>query len=78
MGVVGWFFAVLLIWIIGFPAYLITRPKYLTAKNPSTRTATTSGPIEAPTAGWYPDPDDPTMRRVGANGSIWGPSEPKR
>ena len=28
MGPVGWFFVTLLLWIIGFPAYLATRGKY--------------------------------------------------
>ena len=29
MGPTAWFFATLLIWIIGFPLYLATRPKYV-------------------------------------------------
>lgn len=28
MGPLGWFFVTLLLWIIGFPAYLATRNKY--------------------------------------------------
>lgn len=31
-GPVGWFFVTLLIWIIGFPLYLATRPKYVALK----------------------------------------------
>ncbi len=29
MGVAGWFFSLLLIWIVGFPAYLAQRSKYV-------------------------------------------------
>ena len=28
MGPAGWFFAVLLLWIVGLPAYLVTRDRY--------------------------------------------------
>lgn len=31
VGPVSWFFACLLIWLIGFTAYLITRPRYVAA-----------------------------------------------
>lgn len=29
MGKAGWFFATLLLWVVGFPAYLATRPRYV-------------------------------------------------
>ena len=31
MGPVAWFFCCLLFWIVGFPAYLLTRPRYVAA-----------------------------------------------
>lgn len=77
MGAAAWFFSVLLLWIIGFPAYLITRPRYVTAKSQGTEGVLTVSPSSAPRAGWYPDPDDPAMRRWW-NGATWGPNEPNK
>jgi len=42
MGPAGWFFCCLLLWIVCFPAYLITRPKYVAAAA-GTRTQAWSG-----------------------------------
>jgi hypothetical protein len=76
MGVVGWFFGVLLLWIIGFPAYLVKRPIYV-AKHPLSTGSLGRPSKQAPNSGWYPDPDDPSIRRWW-NGSNWGPSEPSK
>jgi len=32
MGPAGWFFVTLLIWIVGFPCYLVARPRYVALK----------------------------------------------
>lgn len=53
MGPLGWTLSVLLLWILGFPAYLATRPRYVAA-------ACGSGPVSPVSgtspAGWYADP----------------------
>jgi hypothetical protein len=43
-GPVGWFFCTLLLWIIGFPAYLITRPKYVERRRALAAAAPTGTP----------------------------------
>ena len=53
MGPVEWFFVVLLLWIVGFPAYLATRPRYVALS------AAAMAPSPAATvtlSGWYSDP----------------------
>ncbi len=49
MGPFSWFLVVALLWIIGFPAYLITRPRYLALKASPAAPALTIPP------GWKPD-----------------------
>jgi hypothetical protein len=78
-GPVGWFFCALLIWIIGFPAYLITRPKYV-ARRRALALSAAGMPGVPPTpsgvaAGWYPDPTVPGANRWW-DGHQWGPSAP--
>lgn len=46
MGPAGWFFCCLLLWIVAFPAYLITRPKYVAAAAAKTQAwPGTGGPV---------------------------------
>jgi hypothetical protein len=63
MGVAGWFFACLLLWIVGFPAYLVKRDEYKRLKEngrmpldvlPSPR-GTISRPVAANIAMRYQD-----------------------
>jgi len=54
MGPVGWFLVVLLLWIVGFPAYLATRPRYVALK--AGGAVVPPPPPSANPAGWYPDP----------------------
>jgi hypothetical protein len=84
MGVVGWFFCVLLLWIIGFPAYLIVRPRYVALRRADAASAggfafPPPPPVpSAPPAGWYPDPMVPGNVRWW-DGTAWGPTaEPQR
>ena len=68
MGPVGWFFAVLLFWVVTLPCYLFTRPKLVRR-----RAALAGRSVYLPMAyayasqgaspGWYPDPSgQPTHR----------------
>ena len=54
IGPVGWFFVVLLLWIIGFPAYLATRPKYVALAHGTSVAA--GGAVQSAGAGWHSDP----------------------
>jgi hypothetical protein len=84
MGRVGWFFSVWLLWIIGFPMYLITRPKYVALRQgygPSAGPATTfpPPPVVGPAPGWYPDPYVPGGHRWWDGyqwGVAWAPPPP--
>jgi hypothetical protein len=78
MGPVGWFFCVLLLWIIGFPVYLATRPKYAMRKGSgqagSLGHVATAGNAQTstPPAGWYADPNLQGGQRWW-DGNQWGP-----
>ena len=70
MGPVAWFFVVFLLWIVGLPAYLFTRPKYIqlqrTAAQPVpgyVSTMPTAVFRSSPAPGWYPDPVVPGGQR---------------
>jgi len=54
IGPTGWFFVVLLLWIIGFPAYLATRPKYVALAHGTS--VAVGGAVQSAGAGWHPDP----------------------
>jgi hypothetical protein len=78
MGVGGWFFVCLLLWIIGFPMYLATRPKYVAHRAGSAMSLPGQmGPDEpgAPPPGWYLDPDSGGGQRWW-DGRAWGPAVP--
>jgi len=82
MGPAGWFFSVLLIWIIGFPMYLATRSKYVALKQAGGVTADQAvAPLgnpslpTGPPAGWYPEPSVPSGLRWW-DGRAWGPAAP--
>ena len=85
MGPVGWFFGVLFLWIIGFPAYLIKRPEYVANRNILSGTqglpthpqiddglgrGSGNTLVQLNAPGWYPDPSDPSMQRY-FNGTEW-------
>lgn len=53
IGVVGWFFVVLLLWIVGFPAYLATRPRYVALA--AGQSVSVPPPPPASPAGWLSD-----------------------
>lgn len=55
MGVAGWVIGVLGLWIIGFPAYLATRPRYVALARAGSRSVGDSYQGLVP-PGWYPDP----------------------
>jgi hypothetical protein len=55
IGPAGWFLVVLGLWIIGFPAYLATRPRYLALTQGETSSLTVSAAPLAD-AGWRADP----------------------
>jgi len=77
MGPTAWFFATLFIWIIGFPLYLATRPKYVSRrrqKNDSSGPAMAMSPSilsNGPPAGWYANPNQPGGSRWW-DGNQWG------
>ena len=78
MGPVGWFFCTLLLWIIGFPVYMATRPKYVmrqqSSQSGSLGPVVTGGNAQtwAPPPGWYADPNVQGRQRWW-NGNQWGP-----
>ncbi len=52
MGVAAWFFSCLLLWIVGFPAYLAKRPEYVRLNRIQTSASgKASGPTEAQARG---------------------------
>jgi hypothetical protein len=53
MGPAGWFLVVLLLWIVGFPAYLATRPRYVALR---TSDIAPPPPASVTPPGWYSDP----------------------
>jgi hypothetical protein len=55
MGVAGWVIGVLGLWIIGFPAYLATRPRYIALARAGSASTVASHQGSVP-PGWYPDP----------------------
>jgi hypothetical protein len=55
MGVAGWTIGVFGLWIIGFPAYMATRPRYVALARAGSRTTPNSDQGSV-AAGWYPDP----------------------
>ena len=83
IGPAGWFFGVLLLWIIGFPLYLVTRPKYLARRTwvedgrPMKGAPSPSNATTGPPSGWYPDPDDAQTQRWW-DGTTWGPQAPEQ
>jgi hypothetical protein len=68
IGPVGWFFVVLLLWIIGFPAYLATRPKYVALA--SGTAVAIGGSAQTAGSGWHPDPLKRHEKRFW-NGTEW-------
>jgi hypothetical protein len=50
MGAAGWFFSCLLFWIVGFPAYLLTRSRYVDCG----RTAAAGLVMQGPGIGYAP------------------------
>jgi hypothetical protein len=77
MGPVGWFFCVLLLWIIGFPVYRATRPKYVIRHQsgqarPLDPAAMAGNAQTLPPPGWYADPNARGGQRWW-DGNQWGP-----
>ena len=85
MGPAGWFFGVLFLWIIGFPAYLIKRPRYVANRDriSGDHALGTHSPVgeelrrdagdaldRSNAPGWYPDPSNPSVQRY-FNGTQW-------
>jgi hypothetical protein len=65
-GPVAWFFVTLLLWIIGFPLYLATRPKYV-ALHKRTGSPVLAAPTEEPHQVGIPIP---TRRGLNAGGMV--------
>jgi hypothetical protein len=68
IGLVGWFVLCELVWIVGFPLYLLLRRRYvaLTAGTASEVRPDSSPADASPTrapAAWYPDPGAPGGQR---------------
>jgi len=76
MGPLGWFFGVLLFWIVGFPAYIAKRPKYVARSRSQPTTAESlrrAGEVDIENLqvpGWYPDPRNPELQRY-FDGTNW-------
>jgi hypothetical protein len=52
IGVASWFFACLLLWIVGFPMYLVVRPRHVSRKQATERVA--AHPLPSPAFGTPP------------------------
>ena len=56
MGPAGWFFVCLLLWIVGFPMYLVTRPRYVKLRKLATSSAPAQTIAGTPPASAEPSP----------------------
>jgi hypothetical protein len=55
IGLVGWFVACELVWIVGFPLYLLARRRYVALRRRAGDSLAAVSSGAAPPA-WYPDP----------------------
>jgi hypothetical protein len=87
IGVAGWFFACLLLWIVAFPAYLVVRPRHVARKQVTDRGAVHPPPSAAfgtppggarftPASQW---PQTPTIQGTSSYYAAGGaPAQPSR